>query len=111
MIGMKNLENPTGVGTVFQEGNQIAKVRYLLSVRQRVHERRTLSGVSQSDGLTSAEGVLSVPSGNKLPCDSGPLELQLADGRRMQFIVLNPDPISNKYSIASTGDWMKPDTQ
>jgi hypothetical protein len=106
---MRNLENLIGVGIVYQEGTPVAKARYALTVRQEVHIVQSWGGTSQVDGLTSAEGSLTVIEGQEwLMETANPLVLELEDKRRMHFLAVNYT-MSNKYRIVRTGGWLNPE--
>ena len=101
------MEKLNGIGTVYQEENPVAKVRYTLVVSQAVLITQTFGGTSQLDGVTSAEGSLSIIEGDTWLMDTrDPLVLELGDSRRMEFLIRKLDPVRNTYQIVRTGSWL-----
>ena len=89
----KIVERLKGAGTVYQEESPVVKVRYTLVVSQEVLIAQTFGGTSQMDGVTSAEGSLSIVEGESRAMDTwDPLILELEDSRRMKFFARNYDP-------------------
>ena len=103
----KTLETPIGSGAVYDKGSKIATARYRLIVNQQVHVVHSFGGTEdQIDGLTDANGVLTVVDGERsLMNTQSPLTLELEDGRQMEFLATNYDPVSDTYQIVRTGDW------
>lgn len=107
---IRNLENPKGIGTVYRDELPIAKVRYTLSVKQEIHVVRTFGGISEVDGLKSAQGSLSVVEGEEwLMGTDDPLVLGLEDGRHIKFFAVQHNHLGNMYRIVATGGWLGSD--
>lgn len=81
----RTLETLHGVGEVFQGETQIAKADYEIVVEQEVTVDRVFGGESETPGLKSANGEITVTQGERLELIQETLTLHLADGRQAKF--------------------------
>jgi len=101
----KFLENPSGVGEVYEGNEKIAKVSYNLDVTQEIHIAETLKETSEIEGLKSMTGSISVLEGSKDLWGKDKLVLHMEDGRKIDFFVRSGDPVSGNFQIQPSGDF------
>ena len=91
----RTLETLKGSGPIYEEEHLIGTVDYSVIVRD-------------ADGVMEAEGLLGVVSAERsLDEGSGPLILELEDGRRMPFQVTRYDPMDELCHIVRDGGWLR----
>ena len=97
----RTLESLTGLGDVYRDDKQIAKVRYTIKVKQEIIISRSNSGAQELPGLQDIRGTINVVSGESNLIDGTVLVLQLEDGRRWQFFATSGNPISGGYVVVN----------
>ena len=100
---IKSVENPRGVGEVFDKDRLIARVKYNLDV---IEEEPLIDPSEAYHGLNSLESAVGritiIDKGKKLH-GVNTLTLHLEDNRKLDFSWLKIDPVHSKYSIISDG--------
>ncbi len=96
------VENPADVGEVWQGGEWLADVSYILDVYEHVLVSETLDGwSSETDGLRAITGTISVLDGTKRLWGRGLLDLHMQDGRSINFLIKQGDMRAGSYRIYS----------
>ena len=85
---IKILETPGGVGKVYQDDKELAKVEYSLTISQSFAENITQASQSAVPGLMEINGQFRILEGKYLSVDGKILTLHLADGRQWKFIIV-----------------------
>ena len=89
-------DTPTGTGVVYQMGKPIATVTYTVIVRQGISNAGARDGTGERDGLPDSEGLLTVLRGDReLMENPGPFVLEFEDGKLMEFVVTQYDPVAD----------------
>ena len=101
----RSIENPIGVGEVWNKGERISKVEYGLIVQQEVLIASDFQKSEETELLKSISGSISVLEGIKDLWDKGTLTLTLQDGRKVDFFVKSGDPVSGNFTIQPTGNF------
>jgi len=107
MIGKyKPLENPQGVGEVYEGDKKLAKVSYKLRIEQEILTTEDFKGVQDVEVMRSGTGSISVLEGKINLLDVGKiLTLHMADGRKVRFIINDGDVNTNRFLITLSGDF------
>ena len=86
----RTMETLKGSGPIYEEEHLVGTVDYSVIVRD-------------ADGVMEAEGLLGVVSAERsLDEGSGPLILELEDGRRMRFLVTRYDSMASCATSSAT---------
>jgi hypothetical protein len=85
----KILETPSGIGKVYKDAQELAKVDYKLTISQQFTETITSEGRSTVPGLKEITGQFKIILGSYLSIDGTVLNLHLADGRQWKFILVD----------------------
>ena len=85
----KILETPSGIGKVYNDEREVAKVDYKLIISQQFSETITSDGRSAVPGLKDITGQFKIILGSYLSVDGTVLNLHLADGRQWKFIIVS----------------------
>lgn len=101
----ESLENPSGVGEVYEGDEKIAKVSYHLDVQQEILIAETLKETSEVEGLKSMTGSISVLEGSKDLWGKDKLVLHMEDGRKVDFFVKSANLPSTDYEIQPSGSF------
>ena len=92
----RTVDTPSGTGVVYQMGKPIATVTYTVIVRQGTSNAGARDGTGEGDGLPDTEGLLTVVKGNRgLMETPGPFVLEFEDGKLMEFLVTQYDPVAD----------------
>ena len=102
---IKSVENPRGVGEVFDKDRLIARVRYNLDVIQEEPLVDPSEAYHVTSSLESAVGRLTVIDKGRTLRGVNTLTLHLQDRRKLDFYWLKIDPILPQYSIISKGNF------
>ena len=83
----KVIEIPRGIGKVYKEGNEFAKVEYRIELIQEYAESITSEGRGTIPTLKEIRGLFRLIEGNYLPLGDTSLTLYLEDGRKWNFFI------------------------
>jgi hypothetical protein len=100
---LRTLGKLTGVGIVYKDDQQIARVRYSLRVTQQIIILKSDSGIQEIPGLKDIKGVLTVLAGERRLANRSTMVLQLSDGHLWEFIAESGNFISGEYAVVGTG--------
>ena len=97
------IENPRGIGEVYESEKMISSVHYGLTVEQEINIVETLGGKKELDGLKSAHGVIQTDRGVAGFVGKDRLTLYLQDGRKIDFIVARINFAKSLIEITAIG--------
>jgi hypothetical protein len=93
----KMLEAPHGVGKVYKDDREIARVNYQLQIKQEFIIEKSSSGEEETPGLKEITGQINIIEGERNLIDGSVLTLYLSDNRKWQFFTNRGNPISGNY--------------
>ena len=96
---IKILETPGGIGKVYQDDKELAKVEYCLTISQQL-ENKSPTSQSAVPGHKEISGQFRILEGKYLSVDGKILTLHLADGRQWKFIIVGINHLS-MYTAAN----------
>jgi hypothetical protein len=102
---IKPVENPRGLGEVFDKERLIARVRYNLDVIQEEPLIAPWETYQGADCLESVIGKIMVIDKGRTLRGVNTLTLRLQDSRKLDFYWQKADPAHSKYSITSRGNF------
>jgi len=101
----RSLENPRGVGDVYEGEEKIAKVSYNLVVQQEILITQTLKETGEVEGLKSMTGSISVLEGDRILWGKDKLILHMKDGRKVDFFVKSAKLPGSDFEIQPSGSF------
>ena len=103
----RTIEKLRGVGTILDQHQEIAKVKYELDVTQAFIVARTIDGSAEKlPGLGDTRGVLTLVDGESNLIEKDGLILRLSDGRQWSFFVRRGNPFSRRCVVVSERGWI-----
>lgn len=101
----RTLENPTGLGEVWEANKKIAKVRYNLSVQQEILIQETFGSNQELEGHKMTTGSIFVLEGERNLIGKNRLVLHMQDGRKVDFLIKSIYSSSGSYQVQQAGDF------
>lgn len=100
---VKPVENPRGIGEVFDKGRLVARVSYNLDVLQEEILHRSPDTSEAAENSESAIGNITIIEKGKKLKGTNILTLHLKDNRKLDFLWQKTHPLQPKYSVRSSG--------
>lgn len=99
----KVIESPSGVGKVYKDSKELARVNYCLEVSQEFIENMSQDGQSTISSLKIITGQFKIVEGMYIPIDGAVLTLHLADGRKWDFFFHRLNTVGIYSAITAPG--------
>jgi hypothetical protein len=101
----KCIENPEGVGEVWEKDKKVAKVTYNLDVQQEILITESFNKTSELEGMKYISGSITILEGEKHLIGRDKLTLNMQDGRKIDFFITHFNPMVDNIQIQPTGSF------